>query len=218
MTDAALRDLAARAATGDGAARDQLAGAARAQARDILAEDRFHTAKAHEGPLHGVFDWLGDRLRDLAGGAPGGTAFGWVVLAAIALALAAILATWLGTRRRRAAAATTGRGRPLGLDATTAASPSELERRADAAERSGDLDTAVRLRFTAGLLRLDAVHAIDLQPSLTSGDVGRAIASSRYDALATTHDAVAYGGRHATDGDATTAREAWPEVVREARR
>ncbi|WP_445147713.1 DUF4129 domain-containing protein [Baekduia sp. Peel2402] len=219
MTDAALRDLAARAATGDGAAREQLTGAARAQARDILAEDRFHAGKSHEGPLHGLFSWLGDRLDDLVGGAPGDSTFGWLILAAIALAAAAAVATWLGGRRRRRAAAAAGGRTPLGLDAATAtASPTELERRALAAERDGDLDAAIRLRFTAGLLRLDAIHAIDLRPSLTSGDVGRAIESSHYDDLAATHDAVAYGGHHATDTDTSTARETWPEVVREARR
>jgi hypothetical protein len=216
VTDAALRDLAARAATGDGAARERLTAPARAQARDILAEDRFQTSKRHEGPLHGVFSWLGDRLSDLAGSAPGGELLGWLLLASVALFAAAAVATWLGTHRRRAAAV--ARARPLGLDAATTASPAELERRAAAAERDGDLDAAVRLRFAAGLLRLDALHAIDLRPSLTSGDVGRAIASPRYDALATTHDAIAYGGRPATPTDATAAREAWPEVVREARR
>ena len=34
---------------------------------------------------------------------------------------------------------------------TTGLEPDELERRADEAERRGDLDTALRLRFRAGL-------------------------------------------------------------------
>jgi hypothetical protein len=117
-------------------------------------------------------------------------------------------------RRRRAAERVAGPG-----DVPDAATlgPAELERRALEAERDGDLDAAVRLRFAAGLLRLDAIDAIQLRPSLTSGAIGRTLHSPRYDDLASTHDAIAYGGREAAGEDATTAREEWPVVVGEAR-
>ncbi|HWH95071.1 MAG TPA: hypothetical protein VNT03_14510, partial [Baekduia sp.] len=220
VSDAALRDLAARAASGDDSARRALTGEARAQARDILAEGRFHEGRHGEGPLHGLFVTLGDWLEALLRAMPGGTVSGWVflvvVIALVVAALALAATAWAHDRARRAAA-----GRipgPGDVPGAAAAGPTELERRAEAAEQSGDLDAAIRLRFAAGLLRLDAAHAIELRPSLTSGDVGRALRSRRYDVLAATHDAVAYGGHHAGEHDAATARTEWPALVEEARR
>jgi hypothetical protein len=218
VTDAALRDLAARAASGDGSARRALSAEARGQARDILAEDRFHAGgRRHEGLLHRVFVWLGDRLEDAGAALPGGRVVGWLLLVAVATALTAAVVSWVSARRRRRAAARRVPG-PSDVPGAAALGPAELERRAAQAERDGDLDAAVRLRFAAGLLRLDAAHAITLHPSLTSGDVGRLIASPRYDHLAATHDAIAYGGHHAADADAQAARAGWPAVVGQARR
>lgn len=216
MTDAALRDLAARAASGDGSARRALGGEARAQARDILAADRFRTGHRHEGFLHGVFVTLGDWLEAVTGALPGGPVVGWLLLALVVAGVVTVaIGAVAGHRRRRAEGRVAGPG-----DVPGAASlgPAELERRALAAERDGDLDAAVRLRFAAGLLRLDAAGAIALRPSLTSGEVGRALRSPRYDGLADTHDAIAYGGRHAAGEDAEHARAEWPVVVGEARR
>jgi hypothetical protein len=217
VTDAALRDLAARAASGDGSARRALSAEARGQARDILAEDRFHAGgRRHEGLLHRVFAWLGDRLEDAGAALPGGPVVGWLLLVAAVTVLTAAVVSWVSARRRRAAADRVPG--PSDVPGAAALGPAELERRAADAERDGDLDAAVRLRFAAGLLRLDAARAITLHPSLTSGDVGRLIASSRYDDLAATHDAIAYGGHHAAEADAQAARAGWPAVVGEARR
>ncbi|WCB91684.1 hypothetical protein DSM104299_00357 [Baekduia alba] len=220
MSDAALRDLAARAASGDGSARGSLTGEARAQARDILAEDRFHAGKHGEGPLHALFVRLGDWLEALVHAMPGGSVSGGVVLGSlVALAVTVVALTvtaWFRARARRAAAARVAG--PGDVPGAAAAGPAELERQATAAEQAGDHDAAIRLRFAAGLLRLDAAQAIALRPSLTSGDVGRALKSDRYDALADTHDAVAYGGHHAGADEAAEARADWPAVVGEARR
>jgi hypothetical protein len=217
VTDAALRELAARTASGDGAARRALTGEARAQAREILAQDRFKGGHHHAGLLHGVFVTLGDWLESLTSALPGGPVTGWLLLVAVVVAVTAVVVNVIGAhrRRRRAAARVAG---PGDVPGAAQLGPAELERRALEAERAGDLDGAIRLRFAAGLLRLDAIHAIDLRPSLTSGAVGRTLRSERYDELAVTHDAIAYGGRHAADQDAAAAREEWPVVVGEARR
>jgi hypothetical protein len=215
VTDAALRDLAARAASGDGSARRALSAEARGHARDVLAEDRFHAGTRHEGILHRLFAWLGDRIEGITVVLPGGSVVGWLLLAAVVAVLTAVVVSWVSDRRRRRV-----EGRvpgPSDVPGAAALGSAELERRAAAAERAGDLDAAVRLRFAAGLLRLDEARAIALRPSLTSGEVGRLLGSPRYDGLATTHDAIAYGGRHAAAGDADAAREEWPVVVAEAR-
>jgi hypothetical protein len=216
VTDAALRELAGRAASGDAAARRALSGEARAQAREIVSQDRFRGGHHHEGLLHGVFVKLGDWLESLTGVLPGGPVTGWLLIVLLVAALAGVLVSAIRARRRRRAAARVAG--PGDVPGAARLGPAELERRALEAERAGDLDGAVRLRFAAGLLRLDAIHAIDLRPSLTSGAVGRTLRSERYDDLAETHDAIAYGGRHAAEGDATTAREEWPVVVGEARK
>jgi hypothetical protein len=213
---AAGRARAPRGANGDGSARRALAAEARGQAREILAQDRFREGKHHEGPLHAAFVWLGDRLEDAGRSLPGGEVVGWLLLVAVVATLAAVIATWIGARRRhRAATRVPG---PGDVPGAAALGPAALERQADDAERAGDLDAAIRLRFAAGLLRLDATPAIALHPSLTSGDIGCLLESTTYDDLATTHDAIAYGGHHASEPDATTARERWPVVVGEARR
>lgn len=196
------------------------AAEARAQARDILAQDRFQPHHHRGGPLHSLFVTIGNWLEDLRDAMPGGSVSGNVILVVMAL-LGLAAATFVAVRfqqgraRRAAAQRVPGAGDVAGA---AAVGPAELERRAADADRAGDHDLAVRLRFAAGLLRLDAARAIELRPSLTSGDVGRTLRSETYNSLAATHDAVAYGGRHASADDAQAAARDWPAVVGEARR
>ncbi|MBW3626759.1 MAG: DUF4129 domain-containing protein, partial [Actinobacteria bacterium] len=96
--------------------------------------------------------------------------------------------------------------------------PVQLERSADEAERAGDLALAVRLRFRAGLVRLDRAGALRLRPSLTTGAVTRAVPSETLVRLATDFDEIAYGGRPAAPGDVAASRTGWPRVLAEARR
>jgi hypothetical protein len=189
---------------------------ARDQARDILDGRRYKPAKVPR-PFEGVLEWLGDRLRPigdffsrLAESLPGK-----IVLATL-LAAVVLLITWFVARRR--AAVTRARGAGRGPVPGERVDPVRLERDADAAERQGDLDLALRLRFRAGLLRLDRSGAIRFRPSITSGQVARQLRLRDFDELAITFDAVAYGGRHASAADVGSARATWPRVVREAAR
>lgn len=189
---------------------------ARAEARDILGERRFRETRVPR-PLEGPLEWLGERLE------PVGDLFddlfssttGRIVLVAGLLALIASVA-YLVTRRRVASrsAAGDGTGSVGQLDRTL--DPRTLERDADAAERAGDLDRALRLRFLAGLLRLDARGAIRLRPWSTSGTVARLLGDRCFDDLAVTFDAVVYGARAASPSDVATAREQWPRVLASA--
>jgi hypothetical protein len=205
--EARLRILAAPAAAAP--ARDP-----RGEAREILSQRRF-TGTSVPGPFRGILDWLGDRLRrvgDRLGDAvPGGRPVLWPALAALVGLLAAIVARRTLTRRVRAATHA----------AAAAAGPRddarELERRADGAEAAGDLETALRLRFRAGLLRLDARGAIEFRPSISTYEVRRALQSPDFDALAADFDDVVYGGRPAAPGDVEASRRRWPAVVSEAR-
>jgi hypothetical protein len=76
----------------------------------------------------------------------------------------------------------------------------------------------VRLRFRAGLLRLGDRGAIRYRPSVTTGEVRRVLGSETFDELARTFEAVAYGGRPASNPDVDTARREWPRVVSTAPR
>jgi hypothetical protein len=188
---------------------------ARDQAREILGGRRYKPADVPR-PFEGTLDWLGDRLR------PIGDFFsriteslvGKIVLAAQLAAVVAGIAL-LVARRRAAGDAGMGAGRGR-APRDESRDPGRLEREADAAEHSGDLDAAVRLRFRAGLLRLDRAGAISYRPSITSGQVARRLRLPAFDDLAVTFDAVAYGGRHASATDLSTARAAWSRVLEQA--
>ena len=187
---------------------------ARDQAREILGGRRYKPADVPR-PFEGALEWLGDRLR------PIGDFFsriteslpGKIALAAVLAGVVAVVAL-LVARRRTAASATGGPGRRRSPDER--ADPGRLEREADAAELRGDLDVALRLRFRAGLLRLDRAGAIHFRPSITTGQVARRLRLPSFDDLAITFDAVAYGGRHASATDLQSARAEWPRVLEQA--
>jgi hypothetical protein len=179
-----------------------------AEARDVLAEDRFQTDSPR--PLKGFFEWLGDLVPDfdwLDGLIPGPPGVTWLALAALIGVLAWVLGRRTLTRR---------------IDTFNAAQAAEatrddprtLERLAAEAEAAGEFEQALRLRFRAGLLRLDAHGAIDYRPSISTREVSRKLRSEDFDALALTFDDVVYGGRAAGDADAEEARVRWREVVK----
>jgi Domain of unknown function (DUF4129) len=203
---ARLRELQAPAAAAP-------AAGAQVDARDILAQERFHGSDL-PGPFHGllvrlsrwlhkldgVFDWLNDLL-------PGGDSVVWIVLAVLVCAIAAVVARRVLSGRVRASEAAAAAARAEHEDARA------LERRADRAEAAGDLATALRLRFRAGLLRLDERGAIEFRPSISTHEVRRALRSEDFDSLAATFDDVVYGGRPPAEDDLSSARERWPRVV-----
>jgi hypothetical protein len=183
---------------------------AREQARDILSGRRYKPADVPR-PLEGVLEWMGDRLQPigdffsrLVESLPGKIILGALVAGAVALV------TWLVARQRAASGAGGARGR---RSTGERVDPGRLERDAEAAEQHGDFDRALRLRFRAGLLRLDRTGAIRFRPSITSGQVARQLQLRDFDELVLTFDAVAYGGRHATATDVSSARATWPRVV-----
>ncbi len=206
--------LEAAAARGEPAGADSPA-AARERAREVL-DDRRYTGTAVPRPFTGFFRWLGDRLEPLFGGVvrrvPGGEAVGWALLAIVALVVGALI-TRLAIRRGAGRSGAGWReGRRLRPE-----DPAALERAAEEAERAGRWEEAVRLRFRAGLLRLDRGEVIAYRPSLTTGEVARALRSPAFDTLGRDFDAIAYGGRRADAADADAARTAWRAVLEETR-
>ncbi|MDA0180235.1 DUF4129 domain-containing protein [Solirubrobacter phytolaccae] len=186
-----------------------------AQARDILQEERFHGGDA-PGPFRGFVDWLGDLApRDLINRIddflPGGRAVVWIALGLVLFVIGFLLAHFFLTRRIALSEAAAQAYAPATDD------PKALERRAAEAEAAGDFEAALRLRFRAGLLRLDQRGAIAFRPSISTHEVRHTLHSDDFDELATTFDDVVYGGREPHTEDVAQARERWPQVVSSAR-
>jgi hypothetical protein len=186
---------------------------ARADVRDILGDRRYRADPAPR-PFRGPLQWLGDRLTTIGrwiGDVV--TAIPWFVWLVVGLAIVAFTVRWIVGRTQRR------RSRPSYVRATsggtTGEDPAALEREADDAERAGDLERAVRLRFRAGLLRLGDRGAIDYRPSLTTSEVRGLLGSETFERLAETFDEVAYGGQRAEPPDIAAARTGWPRVVSE---
>jgi hypothetical protein len=191
---------------------------ARDQARRILAERRFHGTKLPR-PLHGALDWLSRHLHFLGRAwhslsvGVGGQDVLWSIVGAACVAVAVTVALRLARRRvRLEASLASGGARERAED------PGELERLAAEAERRGDLEIALRLRFRAGLLRLGRAHVLPLRPSLRTAEARRAVRSPRFDRLARDFDEVVYGRRDVRADDLAAARDEWPRVLEDAKR
>jgi hypothetical protein len=183
---------------------------AREDAREVLAQTRFHE-KEVPGPFRGLIERLSDLIPSfgwLDELLPGGSSVVWIVLAGLLAAVATFVARRLLSRRVGAAERAIE-----AAQAERAADPKALDRQADEAERAGDLETALRLRFRAGLLRLDRRGAIAFRPSISTREVRRALHSQQFDGLAETFDDVVYGGREPAPEDVEAARSRWPEVI-----
>ena len=194
--------------------------AARRVAEDILADARYHPRRGPR-PLAGFFERLGELIvdpvirffRSIGDGLPDIGSVPWSALAAGVVIAALVVAVRLSSGRGRQRFASHG----LFRDDEHGLGPDELERRADESEHRGDLDAALRLRFLAGLARLDDAGVVRLRPGLTNAAVSRTLRSRDFDGLVNDFDEVTYGGRPATTDDVTTARSTWPAVVATAR-
>ena len=121
-----------------------------------------------------------------------------------------------GSRARRSGAARSRSSAPAKAALPATEDPHQLERAAERAERDGDWELAVRLRFRAGLLRLDRRRVLVYRPSLTTGEVARATGSRSFAEIGDRFDAIVYGGRPAEQEDAEAAKRGWAAVLTEA--
>lgn len=194
------------------------APAAREQAHDILGGRDFRepgVPRPFEGiletlgdwlsPLEGVVSWFGDRWPSA------GSPAWWILAVTVFLAAIAITNLLIVRRSRRSVARAAAHH-----EVTKDDDPKELERNAAAAEARGDLEAAIRLRFLAGLLRLDRARVIDFHPWITSGQVARTLHSDAFDGIAATFDRVVYGRRRAEPDDAAASRSGWARVLQDA--
>jgi Domain of unknown function (DUF4129) len=207
------RAIAALVAT---ARRGSSAAADRRRASAVLDDRRYKGADLPR-PLQKPLEWIGDRIKPVfdwinsrGDSVPGGPVALWLALSAL---IVAATSTITGTTiRRRALAIERARAAAL----PEADDPHALERAADRAEHEGHYERAVRLRFRAGLLRLDRRHVLVYRPSLTTGDVARAIEAPAFAEVGARFDEIAYGGRPAERADAEAAKAGWKDVLAQA--
>jgi len=152
-----------------------------------------------------VIDWL-DRLISAV---PGGPRVFFGILALLVIAAAVWATLRLGQRRNRQIEAFD----LARISAERGLDPEDLEASAAAAAARGNFREAVRFRFVAGLLRLDAKKAIDFTPGMTSAEVAAALRHPAYDELAQTFDAIVYGDEPAGPPDDSAAVEGWRELL-----
>lgn len=210
-----LRTLAGGATPGPAAVS---APGARQEAAAVLDGRRFKPSKVPR-PFAGILRTLGRWLEPVL--EPVGdlwdrvsrTVAARVALVAAVFVAVAVCSRLIGRRSPKAM----HRSRPVGVDAD-GLDPEELEREAAAAERSGDLDRAVRLRFVAGVLRLDRAGVISYRSSMTTGQLRSRLGSTSFAGLAAAFDEIAYGGRPAENADVRAATDEWPRVLAEAGR
>lgn len=194
-----------------GTARTVDADAARAVATAILSERPYAgdlVAPGDRSIMTRIFDALGDIAGRLFFGAEGSTALFFLTAAAV-LAAAVLLGGYL-TRRR--AVERTRRRREQASDAAPER-PTDLENAAARAEGAGDYAGAIRLRFRAGLLRLDQRGIVPFDPSMTTGRLHRALRTVESSHVARVFDEVVYGGRPATARDADDTRSGWMAIL-----
>ncbi len=192
----------------------------RRRATNILADPRYPTDR--ESWLERLLDpvliwaeralaWVLDRFQALIGWLievfESGTGR-WIALPLLFLATA--IGTWYLGRRRALEVerrAVIERILELGVD------PSELMGMADNAEREGDHSEAIRLRFVAGLLYLDAEGVIEFAPGLSNGEISTRVGSPDFETLAAQFDATVYGRIPAGPDESSMSSRLWARVI-----
>ena len=205
------------------------ATSARRQAHRILSKAPYTHPKGRPGLLTRILDdighWIEDAVRpawhwldhNLFHPVHGALGAWWPVPVAAVLVVAGLLASRLVVQRRvrhRALADPTAGAAGSG---SAAPDPAELEREADAAEDAGRYSDAVRLRFRAGLARLERHGLIADGAMGTDRALARELGSPTFGRLAATHEAVTYADHRATSEDAAAAHRLWPQVPPEVR-
>jgi hypothetical protein len=95
--------------------------------------------------------------------------------------------------------------------------PADLEARADRLALDGDYAASFRLRFEAGLIRLESLGLIAGQRTRTDAELTDRIGSAAFDHLARRHEAITFAAQPASERDDEQAKSDWPHVPQEAR-
>jgi hypothetical protein len=205
------------------------ATAARHQAHGILSKPPYTKTPSRPGLVSRILNdigrWIEDAVRpvwhwvDRELFHPVHVALGdwWPIPVAIVCIAMGLLGSRFVVHRRVRHRRRGGDDGVATASATTDPDPEDLERDAAAAEHDGRLSDAVRLRFLAGLTRLERQGLIVDRSAGTDRTLARELGSPAFDRLATTHEAVTFADQEATGEDVAAAHQLWPRVPTEVR-
>lgn len=184
----------------------------RAEAERILsqAEYRVETTTSER-----ISAWIRDLwfrfldFLDSVAGLVGGPIVLGSILVATVVVVSILIARNLGKRRAREMDERIRREHAL----ARGADPGRLEEAADLAAERGEIGEAVRLRFRAGLLRLDEAGLIRFRPGLTSAEITDSLQSPVFESLAIRFDEIVYGHQSATAEDDEIAQNGWRDLL-----
>lgn len=181
----------------------------------ILAQERFarSSTTALERWLDRIGSWMTERLANVTGET--GPTRRVSLIAAILVLAAVAFVTRLATRRR---ATVLRRRHTLDRLVEEGADPVDLERRAEEASNRGDYTQSVRLRFIAGILRLDQQGRIRFSRGLTTGEIADALSHPTFDELHRDFDRVVYGDEPADSTMDHRSRHGWESMLSKAGR
>jgi hypothetical protein len=194
---------------------------AQEKARKILEEDRFRgdggppPGRAPQ-PFKAPLSWLGDQLRKvfeplgrLFARIGNGGPIGWILLVGLIGVLVVIIAKWWARRTVNSKKDST---KKVKLSKRIA----ELEQAAKDAAEAGRYAEAIRLRFQAGLLRLEDDGRVTKVERKPNADVVAAVPAQSLRPLANLHDRLAYSEDDASKDDLDRAVVAIDSVIAEA--
>lgn len=187
----------------------------RVEAREILSQPRFATARPDT--LGALIDewqrrftvWLNRLIANIIDNVPGGPRLFFGLLILGILAAAGVFASRLAQNRIRATEAQA----LARIRRERGSSPSELRARARDAAEAGDHAEAIRLLFLAGLTTLDERDRIEFTPGTTTGEISGSLHSPTFDRLAERFNDAVYGGRPAGASDFETSLAEWDTVL-----
>jgi hypothetical protein len=184
-------------------------------AASILSQERFSQASSGslERWLDRIGSWIADRLARLSGG--NGSARRANVLAITAVLALVALAAAVATKRR--AAVVHERITLDRLIEQEGADPVLIEREAMIAAAAGDYARSIRLRFVAGILRLDQQGVIHYTKGLTTGEIARAVDDPVFLELQVDFDRVVYGDQPADHVTEQRSESGWRRLLEEVR-
>jgi hypothetical protein len=184
----------------------------RAEAERILSQPKYRVETTVSERFQ---QWLAEiwfrflEFVDRVAGWVGGPLVLGLILFALVVVVSVLVARNLGARRAREVEARIRREHAL----AHGADPAELEDAADERAAAGDFAEGVRLRFRAGLLRLDERGRIRFRPGLTSAEIQDLLSSPDFELLARRFDEIVYGGHQAGADDYRRALEGWARLL-----
>ena len=184
---------------------------ARRSAEHVLEAKKFRGNRLPQ-PFKGPLSWVADRLSGVTDFLAPFAVLAWVQLLLFGVVLAgAVFVALRLIKRRSRAALRRARGDGHLVDPTL--DPADLDRQADEAAEAGDHQSAVRLRYEAGLLRLARAGRLDLRIATTAREAARQVGHPAMDRLTDDFERVVYGGRTATASDVDAARHGWTDIL-----